>query len=322
MIRTLIWHPRRPLAVGTALDGLTEHLEDEETRLWVDLVDPSAEEREVLSGQFAFHPLALEDCFQDVHHPKLDEYADHVFVIAHGLADGAVGEALSIVELDLFLSDRYLVTHQRRAVDAVTRLWSQPERVGRLVARGLDEIVYHMLDDLADTYLPLLERIDEELETIEEQLFEWPDRDLLKRIFLMKRLLVHIKREALPQREVTLRLSREEFPGVGPKARLYFRDVYDRMYRVIETMDTTKDLVNGALEIYLSAVSHQVNEVVRRLTTFATVLLPCGLLAGIYGMNVEGLPMAKWPHSFFAVAGVMASVALVMYGLLRWRVLR
>lgn len=281
--------------------------------VWVDLEKPHDDELGVLRDPFDFHPLAVEDCLTPEHQPKVEEFGSHLFIIARGIDFNPPIEGFQTLKLAAFLGTNYLVTYHRRPMRSVTaihdRLLADGES-SKLRERTPGQILVQLLDQLLDHYVPVLDSVEQELDELEEAIFEPdPDARALDRLMGARRRAVEVRRTIAPHRDVFARVSRGEFPVVDPAAVAFWRDLYDSAYRLTEEADTTRDLLGGTLEAHLSMVSHRLNEVMKVLTIFATIILPLTFIAGIYGMNFAHMPELEWTYGYPAVLAVMLTIA-------------
>ncbi len=278
--------------------------------LWVDLEAPTDDELELLSDPFRFHPLAIEDCLTPEHQPKVEDFGGHLFLIFRGLDLEPPDAGFRTVKLAAFLGTNYLVTYHRRAlrsVDAVAdRYGKEP---GRGLFRGTDHLLYEILDHLIEFYFPVLETLELEIDAIEEELLGDCGSGTLDRILSTKRSVQDIKRALAPHREVFTRIGRDAFPVIAPPTVVFYRDLYDSTARLAETADSYRDLLSGLFDAYLSVVSQRLNEVMKVLTVFATILLPLTFIAGVYGMNFDHMPELHWRYAYFGFWGVMIAIA-------------
>jgi magnesium transporter len=286
--------------------------------LWVDLQDPSDEEKGILGSVFGFHRLAVEQCLGQTNHPRLHDFGDYLSLVFHGVR-GVL--PLATEELDVFLGSRFIVTHHRAPIRVIEDVRKKCGEVKSVMERGPDRVLAEILDDLADGYLGVMERLNEGIDGLEDKLFKHAGRPALREIFTLKKEILHLRRIVGPQREVLHRLSRGEFKMVSPEDTVVFRDVFDRICRVSETLESFRDMLTSAMEVYLTVVSNRTNEVVKVLTVFSIVLMTVSLLAGIYGMNFEAIPLAKEPWGFWALLGIMAALTgglLLFFKRRRW----
>jgi magnesium transporter len=257
---------------------------------WLDLTDPGADEVAALGEIFGFHPLVLEDLLKRGQRPKLEDFDDNMFLVYFGLADSAADSTggLELEEVHAFLSGGYIVTaHQRRCgvLDAVRhRLSSQTPRSEQFV-------IYRLLDGLTDSFFPYLDRIDERMESLDEEIFERPAPAQLEEITALRRDLVALRRVVTPQRDLLARGIDDilEIPGLEADSRNYFRDVYDHAIRISDQIDSYRDLLTGSRDAYLSVVSNRLNQITKQLTLVATIFLPLSFLVGFFGQNFKWL---------------------------------
>jgi len=283
---------------------------------WIDLEDPSIAETGILENPFHFHPLAIEDCLAEVHHPKVDDYEEYIFLIMHGIRFDAPTDQFITRELDIFLGKNYLVTHHKgpmRSISAARDLCNK--NLQTAMPRGPDFLIHQILDQMFEHYFPSLDAIEDKIQLVQVEVFESPTRETLDRIFILKRDAMHLRRICTPQREILLRLSRGEFRVISPKAAIYFRDIYDHLYRIVEASFAYQDMVQGSLDAYLTAVSNRLNETMKRLTVIGAVFAALTVITGVYGMNFEHMPELKWRYGY---AMVWLGMALVTAGLLYW----
>lgn len=286
--------------------------------LWVDLQDPTEEEKGLLGSVFGFHRLSIEQCLGQTNHPRLHDFGEYLYLVFHGVK-GVL--PLATEELDVFLGSHFLVTHHRGGMRVIDDVRKKCGEVRTVMERGPDRVLAEILDDLADGYLGIMERLNEGVDGLEDRLFRHASRPALREIFTLKKDILHLRRVVSPQREVLHRLSRGEFRMISADDSIVFRDVFDRIYRVSELLESFRDMLTSAMEVYLTVVSNRTNEVVKVLTVFSIVLMTASLLAGIYGMNFDVIPFAKERWGFWALLGIMAATTgglLLFFRRRRW----
>jgi magnesium transporter len=233
--------------------------------------------------------------------------------VAHGIVRGReTPESLDTIELDIVISRNWVFTHHRAPSRAVTAVMAELSRGHKLLERGPVYIAHSLLDHMVDNYLPLIDAFDDDVEAVEAQVVDNPSREVLQRIFRLKHALQRLRRIAVHQRELLLRLSRREFEIIPENALPFFRDVYDHFVRVADLADGYRELLSGALDAYLSVLSNRMNEVMKTLTLVATILLPVTFIAGVYGMNFEHMPELHWRYGYAFAWLSMLAVALGM----------
>ncbi|HJR53461.1 MAG TPA: magnesium/cobalt transporter CorA [Gemmatimonadota bacterium] len=284
--------------------------------LWIDLEAPTATELGLLESPFAFHPLAIEDCLTPEHQPKIEDFGPYLFLIFRGVAVDPPTDRFETIKLAAFLGPNYLITYHRRpmrSVAAVLTKYAHDEK-GDLF-RGVDYLLYEILDQLIEHYFPVLERLEGEIEAVEERIFSADDESTLDAILGLKRRVMEIKRALTPHRELFGRIARNEFEEITPQTVVFYRDLYDSTYRLAEVADSYRDVLSGTLDAHISMVSHRLNEVMKVLTIFSTIMLPLTFIAGVYGMNFDFMPELHWRYGYFFVWGVMLAVTggLLLY---------
>jgi magnesium transporter len=280
--------------------ALTEH---EGALHWIDLEDPNVKEATVLEDPFHFHPLAIEDCLSEVHHPKLDDYGGYIFFIVHGIRFDAPTDEFITRELDMFLGPNYLITHHRGPMRSISAIRDQcGKNLSASFPRGVDFLAHAILDQMFEHYFPSLDAIEDKIQLVQIEVFEDPTPRTLDRVFTLKRDVQKLRRICAPQREIVNRLARAEFKVISPRAAVYFRDIYDNLYRMLEASFSFQDLTQGTMDAYLSSVSNRLNETMKRLTVIGSVLAVLTVITGIYGMNFEFMPELHWRYGYiFAI---------------------
>ena len=221
--------------------------------LWVDFEAPTEEDRRILQETFSFHRLALETCFGEIHHPRLHDYGDYVYLVIHALSKAEVKAdappasdddpparrpGVATEEIDIFLGARCLVTWHRGPLAPVESVRRRALAIQSLMERGPDRVLAELLDEVADGYVDVVERLNDAIDGLETRLFRrTTGAPALREIFGLKKDVVHLRRIAGPQREVLNRLARGEFPVISPDEALFFRDVYDHVYRTTEMLE-------------------------------------------------------------------------------------
>jgi magnesium transporter len=284
-----------------------------ENLYWWDLKEATEDESACLADYFHFHPLAIEDCISDIHHPKLDYYESYLYLVVHGVDVDLTKElGFAPKELDVFLSNTFLVTYHIKPMRSVGEVLRRASDKSPILEYGTDFVLYTILDVMINNYLPVLETIEEQLDECEDLLFANPTPDVLRRILNLKRTLMRLRRTVLPQREVINHLARSEYEFIQPKTQAYFRDVYDQIYRMAEMTESFRDLSTALVETYLSTVSNRLNEVMKLLTLFATIFMSLSVITGIYGMNFHNIPELSWKYGYFFTLGLMGVVVIVL----------
>jgi magnesium transporter len=276
---------------------------------WLDLTAPGPDELRRLHDIFGFHPLALEDSAEFGQRPKLDDYGDYVFLVFYGAWRHQPQDMHPVREVHLFVSGKYIVTIHR---DPLPPLDQQREQLDGRCLHSEQFLLYRVLDALVDSFFPLLADMDDEIDELEDAVLESPTDYQLQRLFTLKRELVAMRKVITPQRDLFAssvdRIA--ELPGFALDERDYFRDIYDHLIRISDLIDSYRDLLSGATDLYLSTVSNRQNDVMKQLTVIATIFLPLGFITGFFGQNFSYLVATLIrPAWTFWVVGVGSMVA-------------
>jgi magnesium transporter len=275
---------------------------------WFDVPDPNSPELDQLAQRLGFHELQVEDCRHRPQRAKTEEYDNYIFCVLKHLRNDA---DFTFEDFDVFLTKSEIVSVHEPDSDILekTRVRAEQSKV-----TDAGKIFYILLDTIVDEYSPVLDRIAEETSEIESVVLECPEPKVLARIFKLKRNLIEFRRAAAGMREVVNSLVRREGGILSDEFDPYLRDVYDHVIRTTEFIETYRDLLSGALDIYLSAVANRTNEVVKVLTIWGTIALPMVIITSFFGMNLP-LPWQHDPHGTWYAIGLMAltTVATLVY---------
>jgi len=284
---------------------------------WLDLHSPGQEELTQLHDIFGFHPLALEDTEHFRQRPKLDDFGDYVFLVFYGAAPHQALDRGLLREVHMFISGQYLVTIHRGSLPPLDR---EREQLDGRALHSEQFLLYRVLDALVDSFFPLLADMDNEIDDLEAAVLANPSEEQLERLFSLKRELVAMRKVVTPQRDLFAssvdRIS--ELPGLELDERDYFRDIYDHLIRISDLIDSYRDLLSGATDLYLSTVSNRQNDVMKQLTVIATVFLPLGFITGFFGQNfsflVTHLISPEWTFWLIGVGSIVATcVGLLVF---------
>jgi magnesium transporter len=297
-------------------DEVACHLKDRQF-FWLDLEGPSDEKLKEIADELGLHPLTLEDMRVFKERPKIEEYEGYVFLVIYGVDPGTSAGQPLLREVHVVISGDYVVTLHRRPLDALADL---RERYGEHHFRSEQMLIYKILDAVINTFIPVLTRIDDDIDEIEQNVISSPDEQALQRIFALKRDLVAMRRVVTPMRDVFARDAERiaDLPGLESDDRLYFRDVYDTLIRVSDLVDSYRDLLSGATDMYLSTVANRQGEVNKQLTIIATIFLPLSFLTGFFGENFSFLTNhiinSTWSFIVFGLGLLVVSVvAFLIY---------
>ncbi len=295
-----------------------------DSRTWVHVQGrPTEAALQELGRAFGLHALALEDVLNKGQRPKLEPFDDQLFIVMSMplMTDGLV----EVEQVSLFLNDTFLVSfHEGDFAPFEPILKRLRDDRSRLRSRGVDFLLYSLMDIVIDHGFPILENFGLELEELEHHILVAAGSETLERIHTVKRELILLRRMLWPQREVVNQLLRDDHSMVQDDTRVYLRDCYDHTIQVMDLLETYRDMTASMLDIYLSSISNRMNDIMRVLTVIATIFIPLTFIVGVYGMNFDrsspwNMPELGWPFGYLAVWGAMTAIAVVMLVFFRRR---
>jgi magnesium transporter len=308
----------------TSIDetAITDHLRRDQF-FWLDLTNPTSEDLVRLHRLFGFHPLALEDTEHFGQRPKLDDYGDYAFLVFYGAWRRRPDDPEPLREVHAYVSGQYLVTIHCGPLPPLDQ--QRAELDGR-VLHSEQFLLYRVLDALADSFFPILSDMDDEIDELEAAVLEEPTERELERVFALKRQLVAMRKVVTPQRDLFARSIDQlgRLPGLQLDERDYFRDIYDHLIRISDLIDSYRDLLSGATDLYLSTISNRQNDVMKQLTVIATIFLPLAFITGFFGQNfgfmVGHLIRAAWTFWVVGVGSMLATCVglLIFFRRKRW----
>ncbi len=326
MIRILYSSPRSGLQMDLPLVQLKKALRNKKGLVWIDFNgEPDAACEPIMRETFGFHHLAVDDALQETHVPKVDDWGEYLYIVLSALDHNETQptKTLHVHELDVFLGENYVVTHHDMVINSLDQVWEACRRDFRHTQRGADHLLYKIIDFVVAAYMPIVEKIDKEIDEIEDKIFEKPDSKILENLFALKRNLLSMRRVLTPQREVLNKLARDDYRVVDPNDQVFFRDVYDHLVRLHDLNESMRDLVGGALDMYLSVINNRLNEVMKTLTVITSVFMPISFIAGFFGMNffqpTAGLLNWTGNPAFYITLGITIILPLAMFIWMRRR---
>ncbi len=303
----------RPGAEVNVLDGIQDFdslVLGKDSILWVDMCKPTDEESFVLTHDFHFHPLAIEDVISEKPRTKIDNYDRYLFLVFQIVDYVGREEGLKIGEIDLFLTDNALVTVHYDDHRIFDYLYHRAERDERLMSRGVDFLIHAVIDTIVDNYNTTLDILEYEVDQVEDDMLEGANEDTLKSIFTLRRDIVQLKRIVIPQKEIVLLLSREHYSRISSKAAVYFADIHDHLVRIDDIATFHREILNSSLEVFYSSVSTKTNEIIKVLTLFTVLSIPPLFLVGLWGMNFEYMPELDWEYGYLFAIAIMLIIVL------------
>jgi magnesium transporter len=307
----------------TQTEAILEAFRGGKGMLWVDMEAPTEDETNLLESQFGFHPVSVQTCREVTSQPLVHSYDTYLFMVLHAITSWCPrlpetphpkGDAeLETSELDFFWGKHFVLTYHEEAVGSISDVRQICGHNGRsLMGSGTDFFMHAIVDRVIDNFAGPLAQIDDHLEAIEAQTFRRPTNALLQDLLRLKETVWRLMRIATAQRDVVGRISRGDLAAITKQALVYWREAYDHLVRMVQTMESQRELINTTRDTYISVVSNRMNEIMKVLTIIATVFMPLTFIVGLYGMNFKHMPELDWHWGYPAVLVVMAAVAIGM----------
>jgi len=297
------------------VDQITEcfPFRDTETVTWIN-VDGLGNTKiiEELGECFTIHPLILEDILNTDQRPKMEDLESYIYLNMKMLSYVDAEKDVKVEHVSMLIGHNFLISFQEDVGDLFDPVRERIRKDGRIRKFGPDYLAYALIDGIVDNYFVVMEKIEEKVEDLEEELVLHPSQQSLHRISKLKKDMIFLRKSVWPLREMINSLEHSESPLIKDTTAIYLRDVYDHTIQVIDTLETLRDMVSGMLDIYLSGLSYRMNEIMKVLTLIATIFIPLTFVAGVYGMNFRYMPELAWEYGYFTVWGVMIAMVVLM----------
>jgi len=278
---------------------------------------------EEIGKHFNLHPLILEDIVDTDQRPKIKDFGNYIFIILKMLYYDEKDNEMKVEQVSLVLGKNYVISFQEREGDVFDAIRERNRNnIGRIRKLGADYLVYSLIDAIVDNYFTIIEKLDEEIENLEDKVIIQPNPSNVQAIHKLKRDLIFLRKSVWPLREVISFLEKGESPLVLESTNIYLRDVYGHTIQVMDTVETLRDIISGILDIYLSSINTRMNEIMKILTIIATIFIPLTFITGIYGMNFQYMPEIKWFWGYPAVLSIMVAIGigmLIYFKRKKWR---
>ena len=311
------WSPAGVTESGD-IHALASMLADPGARLWIDLIEPAQDVVRTVAAVLELHPLIADDIQERNERPKIATYDDMLHVVLFNLEYG--GE-VHPAEIDLVVGRRFLLSVHDADCDLRRRVQVRGG-IGATIAKGPDFLLYTIADRVVDDYFPVLDRLADEIDELQDKVLQSPSEWTLQRLFVLKRELLTIRRATSPAREVLNQLTNRDLDMISPDHVVYLRDVYDHLIRVTDELDNYRELVSGTLEIYLSTINNNLSTIMKRLTGVTVILAGIGAVAGIFGMSEAALAVANGESTgFWLITGLIllaAALAAIVLRRIDW----
>ena len=280
--------------------------------VWVALADPEPAELEVMQKEFGLHELAVEDARHGHQRPKIEEYDESLFVVLQ-MIEPSEGD-LSVGEVAIFVGKNYVLSVRSRAKRGFTDVRERCEREPELLRHGPGYVLYALMDAVVDRYFPILDAVETELENVEDRIFaNQTTRVNVEDLYDLKRNLMILKHAAEPLLDATARLFGGRVPQLCAGLHDYFRDVYDHLLRLNQSIDSERDMITTAISVNLSLITIQENEIIKRFAAYGALVAVPTMIVGVYGMNFDHMPELRWEYGYFAVMAVIALIDAYLF---------
>ncbi|MEO7538784.1 MAG: magnesium/cobalt transporter CorA [Pyrinomonadaceae bacterium] len=304
---------------GFTRDDLPGLLADQTNVVWIDLQGETREQldeaKDVLLNVLRFHPLTVEDCIEVRHQPKVEGFSKYIYFIVHGIKPGETGPSNFVTkELDGYLGSNFVVTFHVQRFRSIKTVKEKIRKSTFACERGPAYLLHHILDELIDLYMPIVDDFDRAINDLEERVFDMKKSTnaILGEIMALRRSVARLRRISARQLDVLYRLSHGEFPMIPEPILPFYRDVHDHLVRISDLAEGYRDLVSGLFDIHFAVVANKANDVMKTLAVVSAIILPLSLIAGIYGMNFEYMPELKSPAGYFSTLGGMLMITVVL----------
>jgi magnesium transporter len=297
------------------VDQITEcfPFRDTETVTWIN-VDGlgNTEVIERLGECFTIHPLILEDILNTDQRPKMEDLESYIYLNLKMLSYINPEKDVKVEHVSMLIGPNFLISFQEDVGDIFDPVRERIRKDGRIRKFGPDYLAYALIDGIVDNYFVVMEKIEERVEELEDELVANPTQQSLPRISRLKKDMIFLRKSVWPLREVINSLENSESPLIKETTAIYLRDVYAHTIQVIDTLETLRDMVSGMIDIYLSGLSYRMNEIMKVLTLIATIFIPLTFVAGVYGMNFRYMPELSWEYGYFSIWAVMIGMVILM----------
>jgi magnesium transporter len=303
-------------------DEIARALASGEGTLWVDIDTRDADQVSMLKDIFKFHPLAIDEAVKSESRVKVEEFDEYLLLIIRTVAFRETTDDpydLDTVNISFFLGKNYLVTVHGADTNPVATTAELLKRKPELVAHGPARLMHAIVDQAVDAYFPIIDQLDEFMDGLEEKIYGAFDQNALRDVFAVKRLVLTLRRHLAPERDALSVLTNRPSTLLTPDTQIYFRDIYDHVLRIYDSLETFRDLLSSTLDSYLTQVSNRLGMATKALSVVATVTLPFVVVSGMWGMNFENIPLHSNPHGFLILVLAQLALGLTILGGLKWR---
>ena len=294
------------------IEEISDYVEQPDCFVWVALRDTTDAELDKMQEEFSLHDLAVEDARHGHQRPKIDEYGDSLFAVMH-LVEIVNGQ-ISLGEVNVFVGPNYVLSVRNGSQQHFLGVRERCERDRELLKLGSGFVFYALMDAVVDRYFPIIDMLESELETVEEQIFtKGAARFNIERLYELKQKATRLRHAVAPLMEASGKLCSGQVPPVCEKSREYFRDVHDHLVRINSTLDSIRDTIATAIQVNLSMVTIEESDINKRLAAWAAIFAVATAFAGIWGMNFKAMPELQWEYGYPMALAIISSICIVLY---------
>lgn len=312
MLHTMGITKNQQLVKGFSLENIKDHQFE---WYWVDFNCPTVEEELLLDTFFHFHPLAIEDCLMRLQRPKLDFYDEYYFFVVHKLNE----KTLEAEEVNIFVSDKFIVTFHKNEASEITKVQKLLEGQPKNWERGAIYLTYQIIDKIVDGYFPLVYKIEDHLNALEDALTYQSSVNAMQDVFEFRSDLLHLRRTILPMRDLLYRVLNSYRFSLKKPDRAYFGDIHDHLVKLTEMVESNRELTADMRDSYMAMSSSRMNGIMMTLTIVSTIFIPLTFIAGVYGMNFDHMPELHGKYSYFIVLGIMILIGVFMLSFFKYK---
>lgn len=312
-MRAVAWLPNKNVAEHVSADEVLSLRKRKAAVVWADYPAPTPQDYEYLKSSFGLHSLSLAAC--QGHHDqraRLTDYGDYLFIVWPVLRDDPATLGLESADLCIYLGSNYVITIHREPLKALDEISRETVDDAEVAIAGSDWLLFRILDSLVDLYFPTIDQLTDKADELEDRMFSSPTKQNITELFEIKHAMLTLRRMAAPQRDVVSILARHESKLVDADTFVYFQDLFDHLARITDSVDTARDVIGGAMDIYLSSLSNRMNDIMKRLTVVATIFMPITFITSLYGMNFRRMPFLESAQGFWLISAAMLIISVAM----------
>ena len=309
MIELILYDKNGTCQVIDNIKDMEKQIKRKDALLWFNVEKPSEGDMSFLQDNLNFHPLAIEDCLTSIQRPKIDRYDDYLFIVLHAANLAPHKDKTASLELDTFIGPNFIVTVHMKPIMSIASTRERCIKNPQLMAKGATYLFYTIADALVDNYFPILDKLDKDIEKVEDVIFKKKSDDStenIHKILTLKENVLTLRRFIGPQREIVNYIARGDYqPIIANELSIYFRDISDLLARISDSLESYRDVLTSILDGHTSLASNRLNEIMKVLTIIATIMMPLTLISGIYGMNFKNMPELDWQYGYFFIVFMM-----------------